>query len=220
MARDQLAFGHRLCPSPSWQRLEGELGEVNSSQTHVDIVGRDTRYAGWLDVVRLTLRTGGGEPFVRHVVRLWHAVSVLPYDPDRRVALVIETPRAPLLHMGHAGLVEAIAGSIDRDAAPEAVARAEAMEEAGVRLGALDHVGHVWTTPGATTERIDYFLGRYTAADRVTAGGGLAHEDEHTTVHERSLADLWALTRDPGGIDGKLMLLLHALRLREPTLFE
>ncbi len=196
------------------------MDQVNSSQGYLAIVGRDTPYTGWLDVVRLHLSVDGAAPFVRHAVRLWHAVSVLPYDPDRRVALVIETPRAALLHMGHPGLVEAIAGSIDRDTAPEAVARAEAMEEAGVRLTDLDHVGHVWTTPGATTERIDYFLGRYTAADRVAAGGGLAHEDEHIVVHERSLSDLWALMHDPGGIDGKLMLLLHALRVREPGLFE
>lgn len=195
------------------------MREVNSSQGDIAIVGHDTPYTGWLDVIRLHLRIDGGAPFIRHAVRLWHAVSVLPYDPERRVALVIETPRAPLLHMGHPGMVEAIAGSIDRDAEPEAVARAEAVEEAGVRLGTLEHVGHVWTTPGATTERIDYFLGRYTAADRIGAGGGLAHENEHITVHERSLSDLWALVRAPGGIDGKLMLLLHALRLREPALF-
>ncbi|PCD01832.1 ADP-ribose pyrophosphatase [Sphingomonas spermidinifaciens] len=185
----------------------------------MEIVGRDTPYQAWLDVVRLHLRIDGGTPFVRHVVRLWHAVSVLPYDPERQTALVIETPRAPLLHMGHPGLVEAIAGAIDRDAAPEAVARAEALEEAGVRLDDLAHVGHVWTTPGATTERLDYFLARYTAADRIGTGGGLAHEDEHIVVHERSLVDLWALTHDPGGIDGKLMVLLQALRLREPDLF-
>lgn len=195
------------------------MSEVNSSQTNIEIVDRDMPYSGWLDVARLTLRIEGGAPFVRHVVRLWHAVSVLPYDPERRTALVIETPRAAMLYMDHSGLVEAIAGSVDRVDPIEAIAQAEALEEAGVRLGDLEHIGHVWTTPGATTERIDYFLGRYTAADRVAPGGGLAHEDEYIAVHERSLADLWALTRDPGGIDGKLMLLLHALRLREPGLF-
>lgn len=200
------------------------MNEVNSSHGdiagNIEIVDRDTPYRGWLDVVRLTLRIDGGAPFVRHVARLWHAVAVLPYDPARRTALVIETPRAPLLHMGHPGLIEAIAGSIDRDAAPADVARAEAIEEAGVRLGQLDHVGHVWTTPGATTERIDYFLAPYAADDRTGSGGGLAHEDEHIVVHERLLTDLWALTRDPGGIDGKLMVLLQALRIREPGLFE
>lgn len=200
------------------------MDRVNSSQgdskPDIRIVGSETVYRDWLDVVRVSLSANGGAPFVRHAVRLWHAVAVLPYDPERRCALVIETPRAPLLHAGHPGLVEAIAGSIDGDHAPEAVARAEAMEEAGVVLATLEPVGHVWTTPGATTERIDYFLAPYTAADRTGPGGGLRHEDEHIVVHERSLAELWSLTRDPGGIDGKLMLLLHALRLRHPHLFD
>jgi hypothetical protein len=63
------------------------------------------------------------------------------------------------------------------------------------------------------------FLAPYVAADRVANGGGVAGEHEGITVVERPLEQL-ARDLDEGRmVDGKLVTLILALRLRRPLLF-
>ena len=85
-----------------------------------------------------------------------------------------------------------MAGIIDEGETAETAARREAMEEAGVRLGALEPVGEVWTTPGISTERMSLYLAPYAAADRVGIGGGVQGEHENIKVLELPLAGLGA----------------------------
>ena len=93
------------------------------------------------------------------------------------------------------------------------------LEEAGVRLGELTHLGQIWSIPTVVTEKIDYFLAEYRAEDRIAAGGGLDEEQEHISVHELPLDELWTLFADKKIGDGKLAITLMALRLRRPDLF-
>ncbi len=41
--------------------------------------------------------------------------------------------------------------------------RREALEEGGLRLGALEHVATVWSMPGVSTERMALYLAEYRA---------------------------------------------------------
>jgi hypothetical protein len=66
---------------------------------------------------------------------------------------------------------------------------------------------------------MDLFLAEYSAADRVTAGGGLADEHEEIEVIEMPLRDLAAMIDGGEGMDMKLMLLVQTLRLRRGELF-
>ena len=63
----------------------------------------------------------------------------------------------------------------------EAVARREALEEAGLELQQLHHIQNYLVSPGGTTERVSLFVGR---ADSTTAGGifGLPEEAEDIRV--------------------------------------
>ena len=119
---------------------------------------------------------------------------------------------------GEPNLVEAIAGLLDEDD-PETCARREAMEEAGLRLTALEPVGVIWTSPGYSTERISLFLAPYTAADRVAEGGGLAEESEDIEVLEVGFSDLVDLLERGDITDLKTVTLAQALRIRCPDLF-
>ena len=146
-------------------------------------------------------------------------MAVLPYDAERRVALVARQFRAPVFAMsGETILEEACAGMIDSGDA-QATARREAHEELGVRLGVLEWVARVWPGPGVGAERQTLFLARYGASDRHGDGGGLASENEGILVVERPLDEL-AADADAGRIaDAKLLTLVMALRLRRPALF-
>ena len=181
------------------------------------ILSSEPIYEGWLSLsdVRYEDR---GEEARRPVVVHPSGAAVLPYDEERRVALVIREVRAPVLLAGESAFLEPIAGKRD-DELPEACIRREAMEEGGLRLGELDHVAHLWPTPATSTERVDLFLASYCAADRVGKGGGLEEEGEHIRVVERSLGELWTAAAAGGIVDMKLFALLQALRIRRPELF-
>ncbi|HSV03656.1 MAG TPA: NUDIX hydrolase [Phenylobacterium sp.] len=186
----------------------------------VEIRRVETVYRGYVTLMVATLAMEDGSTFTREIEDHGRAVAVLPYDPLRRCALMVRLPRAPAAWAdGPPELTEAPAGMVEDETA-EATARREALEEAGVRLGALEPVASPFASPGVSTERIQLFLAPYAAADRVAPGGGHAHEHEHITVVEAGLDELWRRVEADDILDMKTLVLLLALRLRRPELFE
>jgi ADP-ribose pyrophosphatase len=107
------------------------------------------------------------------------AVTVLPFDPRAGTVLLIEQFRAG----PHARrdprpwCLEAVAGRCDAIEPPEATARREAREEAGLEIGRLERIAAYYPSPGIMSEFITAFVGE---ADLSAAGGvhGLAEEHE------------------------------------------
>ena len=178
-------------------------------------------YDAWLRLSLLRLRYSNGEEGALHVEDHGSVVGVLPYDPVRRTVLLVSLPRAAQLFVGdEERLLECPAGLIDPGEDPEAAARREAMEEAGVRLKDLQPVVTAWTMPGLSTERAHLFLSQYAPEDRIDAGGGAPDENEEIEVTERGIAEIWRSALNGGVKELKLLLLLHALYVRRPDLFE
>ena len=169
-----------------------------------EILERQIAHAGYVTVERLRMRLTDGAEVSREVERHGDAAAVLPYDAERRSALVVRLFRAPVLvASGEEMSEEACAGMIENEDADTA-ARREAYEELGVDLPSLEFVGRVWSSPGVSTERQSLFLAPYRSADRISAGG-VEGECEGITVVERLLAEL-AADVDQGRIaDGKLL---------------
>jgi nudix-type nucleoside diphosphatase (YffH/AdpP family) len=175
-------------------------------------------FTGWLNLLLLRVRLAGLEE-ERPVIEHPSGSTVLLYDPNRRVALTVRQTRTPVLMLDHPRLAEAVAGASEHESAAD-TARREAEEEVGVRLRGVEPVGLVWITPSSTTERVHLFLGEYSQADRVSQGGGLEDENEHLDVREEPLTTLWSNVERGDMTDAKLLLLLQALRLRRPALFD
>ncbi|MDB5370394.1 MAG: uncharacterized protein JWP20_1952 [Roseomonas sp.] len=184
-----------------------------------EIVTTEVRHSRWSRLLVATIRLPDGQTTLRDIEDHGEAAVVLPYDPERRMAMLIRQFRTPpKLVAGDGMILEAPAGRLD-ETDPEACARREALEEIGLRLNRLEPVARVWTLPALSTERAWLYLAPYTAADRVTDGGGLAEEHEEITVLEMPLAEL-ATMADAGELtELKLLLLLQTLRLRHPELF-
>jgi len=184
-----------------------------------EIMGRSVAYTGYLMVEKLHIKLADGTLVFRDIEAHGDAAAVLPYDVERRCALVVRLFRAPAFSVTREIAVEeACAGMIEKED-DEAAARREASEELGVALHGLERVARVWSSPGVSTERQSLFLATYVAADRVGKGGGFAGEHEGITVVERPLDQL-ARDLDEGRmVDGKLVTLILALRLRRPQLF-
>lgn len=185
-----------------------------------ELLSTDVVWAGWNRMLKLRVRLPDGTEVDRTVEDHGDAASVLPFDPERKVALMIRGVRPGPLHHGLPALVlESPAGVLDDGEDPTAAARRETEEEVGVRVRDLIPLGAPFTTPGCSTERIHMFLAEYSPADRVGEGGGLADEHENLEVFEMPLAEL-AATADRGEISNMTLLaLVQTLRLRRPDLF-
>jgi nudix-type nucleoside diphosphatase (YffH/AdpP family) len=179
----------------------------------------ETLHEGWRKLLKLTVEMPDGRTMAREILNSADAAAVLPYDPEARKVILIRQFRAPVMHVeGQPEFLEAVAGLLDEDE-PEACARREAMEEAGLRLSSLEKVATAWSTPGITTERLHLFLAPYTSADRVEEGGGLAEEHEEIEVLEIGLDTLMGMLEQGAIADMKTLALIQALQLRHPELF-
>lgn len=141
-----------------------------------------------LDIWRLQHRRFDGEMsprLTREVFVAGDAVTVLPYDPVRDRVLLIEQMRMGPLGRGDPlpWQLEAIAGRIDPGETPEEAARREAVEEAGLTLGALEKVAEYYPTPGAVTEYLYSYVGLCDLPDGVAGVFGAADEAEDIKGH-------------------------------------
>lgn len=184
-----------------------------------EIIARRLVYDGWYKFWRLELRLPDGMVVERHLLDNGSAVAVLPYDPVRRVVMLVSQPRAAVLAAEDAPLLEAIAGNLDA-ASPAQRIRAEALEEGGLRLGELEPVANIWPIPPVSTERVMLFLAAYDHADRVAEGGGAEGEFEHISVHEVGFGILREMVLAGELVDAKTLVLAQALMLRKPELWE
>ncbi|MDD2053310.1 NUDIX domain-containing protein [Pseudomonas putida] len=169
--------------------------------TVVDIVRRENCFQGFYRLDRVHLRHelfAGGmgreisrELFVRH-----DAVCVLPYDAVHDEVVLLEQFRVGAL--GKAAtpwLIEMVAGLIDRDEEPQAVAHREAQEEAGLKLAALWPITRYFPSPGGSDEFVHLFLGR---CQTTGVGGlhGLEAEGEDIRVSVWAFEDALQAVRD------------------------
>jgi nudix-type nucleoside diphosphatase (YffH/AdpP family) len=141
------------------------------------------------------------------------AAAVLLHSPERGTVILVRQFRFPLYAMGKDPfLLEVCAGLLDGDA-PEACARREAREEAGVEVGELRHAFDIEASPGSVIETIACFVGSYDAAARVGPGGGLPHEGEDIEVLELAFTTALEMVERGEISDAKTILLLQWLAL-------
>lgn len=184
------------------------------------LLDRTLVYSGWGRFLLLDLELGDGRPVQRQIEDHGEAAAVLPYDAERKVALLVRQPRVGLIYGGfEPHLLEAAAGMIDPGESAAECAVREAHEELGVRLAAVESVAAAWTMPACSSERIHLYLAAYSAADRISAGGGMEHEGEEIEVVETPLQALIAQADSGSLTDLKTLALIWGLARRRPQLF-
>jgi nudix-type nucleoside diphosphatase (YffH/AdpP family) len=157
----------------------------------------------------LRRRDGVWESQIRQSYDRGHAAVILPFDPARKTVLLVKQFRLPVHLEGDDGLlIEACAGLLDGDD-PETCIRKEAEEELGYRLGAVRKIYDIYMSPGSVTERLSFFMAVYSPSDRISGGGGNAHEGEDIEVLEMLLSEALALVRSGGIVDAKTVMLIQ-----------
>lgn len=176
-------------------------------------------HEGWSKFGLARVRLADGTEAEREIEDHGDSVGVLPYDPVRGVATLVRELRVPVLYTtGRQTQLEAPAGLID-DGSPEENARREVLEETGLRLDVLEHVGTTYSCAGISTEQIHLYLAAYAATDRESGGGGAEGEHENIRVVEMPLVDLAGMADRGQLTDLKTLTLVLALRARRPDLF-
>ncbi|HEX9283681.1 MAG TPA: NUDIX hydrolase [Gemmatimonadales bacterium] len=155
-------------------------------------------------VVRLdvdTVRFPDGSTGELELIRHPGAAAVVPCasDPQRGdpTILLIKQYR----YAAGGTLWEVPAGTLAPGEDPEACARRELVEEAGVTATALRRLTSVWTTPGFTDEVIHLYL-----ATGLTAGTPARERDEFIEVVPQPLSQVLARIRDGEIRDAKTIV--------------
>ncbi len=158
----------------------------------VTIKACERAYNGFFKLDKVTFdhkRFDGGMNYdvVREVVQRQDAVGVLLYDPKRDEILLIEQIRIPLYEKSESPWTyEIVAGIMDQEGEDrEALARREALEEAGVTIDQLIPMHHYFSSTGGSTEQLFLYLG---ICSLENAGGVFGVENEHEDIRAFTLA--------------------------------
>src|SRR5689334_14437341 len=109
------------CPSRRYTRAGRQ------SAMSAEIVETEIKHRGWSTSLIATIRLPDGTTITRSIEDHGDAVAVLPYDPVRRTAILVQQMRAPALYAAkHVHVLEAVAGRIDDGEDAETCARREA----------------------------------------------------------------------------------------------
>jgi ADP-ribose pyrophosphatase len=145
-----------------------------------------------------TVRFPDGSEGELEIIRHPGAAAVVPLASDPAGADPVILMIRQYRYAAGGPLWEIPAGRLDAGEAPEACARRELQEEAGVAAGRLDRLTTIWTTPGFTDEAIHLFL-----ASDLTAVETAREPDEFIEVVPRPLSEVLAAIRDGEIRDGK-----------------
>jgi ADP-ribose pyrophosphatase len=121
-----------------------------------------------------------------------------PHDPDPRIVLIRQ-----FRHAASGTIWEIPAGRLDPGEAPEACARRELKEEAGVTATHVERLTTIWTTPGFTDERIHLFF-----ATGLTEGEHRREPDEFMELHTLHWSEVMRLVQSGEIADGKTLIAL------------
>ena len=198
---------------------------VTFTKNDVEIIARETLYDGFFSIVRYRFRHRlfngemSGEVH-REVFERGHAAVLLPYDPLRDEVVLIEQIRIPALDSSATPwLLEMVAGIIEPGETTEQVARREAVEEAGLKVGRTKPIVSYLASPGGTSERLSILVGEVDAS-QAEGNHGLEEENEDILVHvvSREQAYRWVeegIIDNAASVIALQWLALHHEKLRE-----
>ena len=138
-----------------------------------------------------------------------NGATILLYQRARRRVLLTRQFRYPVFVNGWQRLmVETVAGLLD-EADPVSCIRAEAEQEAGVRLREPQALFEAYMSPGSVTEKLHFFAAEYDDSDLVSEGGGLVDEGEDIARVELDFDDAMRQVDAGEIVDAKTIMLLR-----------
>lgn len=143
-----------------------------------------------------------------------NGACILLYNIKNKTVILTRQFRMPSYLNGNNDgmMIEVCAGLLDKDD-PITCIKKEAKEETGYLIKQPIKVFEAFTSPGAITEKLFYFIAEYNHTMKVNDGGGLLSEDEELEVLEIDFDLALKMIKIREIIDVKTILLLQHLRI-------
>jgi GDP-mannose pyrophosphatase NudK len=158
-------------------------------------------------------KNGEWETQTREVFDHGNAATVLLYNPDEKTVLLTKQFRIATYVNGNSTgmLIETPAGLLEEGEAPEKTMIREIKEETGYDVNEVKKVYEAYSSAGAFTELIHFYVASYRKDQKVAKGGGLEEEGEEIKVMEVPFAQAFRMMESGEIKDAKtILLLLHA----------
>jgi len=141
--------------------------------------------------------------------------AILLYNPTKKTVILTKQFRMPSYLNGNATgmMIEVCAGMLDEDHPEDCIIK-EAEEETGFKISNPQKVFELYSTPGAVTEKIHYFIAEYNDEMKISDGGGLEAEHEEIEVLEINFETAMEMVSKGEINDAKTVVLLQYAKLK------
>ena len=152
----------------------------------------------------------------REVYDRGNGATILLFNKKKNSIILTRQFRLPSFLNGNPDgfLIETCAGLLDEDDPITCIIR-ETEEETGYRLTEVRKVFQVYMSPGAVTEMIHFFVGRYDSEMKIGPGGGLKSEQEYIEVQEWDFDEAYARISTGEICDAKTIMLLQYAKVND-----
>jgi len=146
-------------------------------------------HKGWATLSEITfdykMTAGNWVSKKRESYNRGDGATILLYNKEKQTVILVKQFRiSAFLNEDKTGfIIETCAGMLDKDDPKTCVIR-EVEEETGYRLKEVKKVMEAYSSPGALTEKLYYFVGEYSEGMKVSEGGGLESEKEDIEILE------------------------------------
>lgn len=186
----------------------------------VKIISVENLSNNWykLDKVNFEFQTKNGEwqNQSRESYDRGDGAAILLYNPTKKTVILTKQFRMPsYLNKNEDGMmIEVCAGLLDTDD-PLTCIKKEAEEETGYQIKNPTKLFEIYSTPGAVTEKIHYFIAEYSNEMKINDGGGLEHETEEIEVLELDFESALSMISTGEICDAKTIILLQYAKINE-----
>jgi nudix-type nucleoside diphosphatase (YffH/AdpP family) len=185
---------------------------------NINILKTEILSNNWYTLKKITYeivkKDGSTQTQNREAYDRGNGATILLYNKENKTVILTKQFRLPSFINGNTTgmLIEACAGLLDKDNPEECIKR-ETEEETGYKVSSVRKIFEAYMSPGSVTEILYFFVAEYTKAMKVTAGGGVAHEQEEIEVLEIPFSKALQMM-DSGEIkDAKTIILLQYAQL-------
>lgn len=154
---------------------------------------------------------GSSQKQSREIFDHGNAATVLLYNKEAGTVLLTRQLRIATLVNGNGSgmLLETPAGLLEPGEDPAATMLREIEEETGYKIPKVEKIFEAYSSPGAYTELVHYFVGEYRHHQKTSEGGGLKEEGEDIEIREMPLQEAAALLEKGEIRDAKTIILLQ-----------
>ncbi|WP_348813651.1 GDP-mannose pyrophosphatase NudK [Flavobacterium maritimum] len=152
----------------------------------------------------------------REVYDRGNGAAILLYNTKQKTVILTRQFRLPTYLNGNDSgmMIEVCAGLLDEDHPEQCIIR-ETEEETGYRVSSVRKVFESYMSPGAVTEILYFFVGKYDESMKVSEGGGVEHEQENIDVLEFTFDEAYAMIESGEIKDAKTIMLLQYAKIHD-----